>query len=420
MTSTTILTILLVFSFVIGRFLRQFETPHFVFSGMIYLIFGLLLGSHMGLGVLSKDLLYQVEPMRDLMTGIVGFLLGLRVPIFLENRRIFLSGAMVSSLVFVLVAIALFFITHWAVDFSDDQFIDLTFLHTPFLTQLSSNRLWFSLGVSATACSASLLSLGMVSKLQKSESQIAKALSIMAPTGQLAAVAFMGISLAFAQSNLSARQLDISMGTWVLATLSSGLLCAIIFSLFVGHQSNQNRVMLAALGAIIFAAGLGGILNVSSIFVCFLTGMTISLFSSYQNILKENLVRLEEPIFVLLLVIGGASWQPELNRSWLLPASYFIIRAIIFSSMGQWFYNQVTQKKLTRLGQGLLGQDLVAVAIALSLAKEFPKLSQLFLTTILGSIFLNDIVANTLLKKVLLDNEQDIKLQPIEAQEGSK
>ena len=63
--TTTILTILLVFSFMIGRFLRRFETPHFVFSGMIYLILGLLLGSYLGLGVLSGELLYKLEPLRD-------------------------------------------------------------------------------------------------------------------------------------------------------------------------------------------------------------------------------------------------------------------------------------------------------------------------------------------------------------------
>ena len=54
MTSTTILTVLLVFGFLIGRFLRRFETPHFVFSGMIYLLVGLLIGSYLGFGILTE------------------------------------------------------------------------------------------------------------------------------------------------------------------------------------------------------------------------------------------------------------------------------------------------------------------------------------------------------------------------------
>ena len=77
MTSTLILTILLVFSFIVGRFLRRFETPNFVFSGMIYLIFGLLLGPKLGFGVLDQELLTKLEPLTSLLIGIVGCLLGL-------------------------------------------------------------------------------------------------------------------------------------------------------------------------------------------------------------------------------------------------------------------------------------------------------------------------------------------------------
>lgn len=417
MTSTTILTILLVFSFIIGRFLRRFETPHFVFSGMIYLLVGLLAGSYMGLGVLSDELLYKLEPLKDLLTGIAGFLLGLRVHFLLKNKRILLSGSLTALFTFIFMAISLLFVTFYAVDFNSSE-ATLSFLNLPFLENLSPKHLWFSFGVGATACSASLLSLGMISKFNKNTSEVTRALSIMAPSLQFVAVILLGACLATARSSLSASNLDISMVQWVTASLSSGLLCGLIFSLFIGKQSNPNRVMLAALGAIIFASGIGTILHISSMFVCFLTGMTISLFSSYADVLKKNLIRLEEPIFVLLLIIGGASWQPQINRAWLLPAVYFLIRTLIFSGTAHLFYQQITNKKLTRLGQGLLGQDLIAVAIALSLAKGFPGLSQLFLTTILGSIFLNDIVANSLLKKVILDNEQATEVQPIVQQEG--
>lgn len=417
MTSTTTLTILLVFSFMIGRFLRRFETPHFVFSGMIYLLFGLFVGSYMGLGLLNESLLYKLEPMRDFMTGVAGFLLGLRARYLFRNKKIFFSGLLTASFVFTLLVFALFLVSQFAVDFTDSKEILNTALPLPFLSFFSKSQLWFSFGVAATACSASLLSLGMISKFQKNSSEVTRALSILAPSLQFFAVSFLGICLAFARSDFSAEALDISKGQWIVATLCSGLLCGLIFSLFIGKQSNQNRVMLAALGAIIFASGIGTILNVSSMFVCFLTGVTISLFSTYAEILKKNLIRLEEPIFVLLLILGGATWQPQIDRAWLLPALYFLIRGAVLSSLTHVFYKNMTKRKLSRLGQGLLGQDLIAVAIALSLAKAFPELSQLFLTTILGSIFLNDIVANPLLKKVILDNEQSIEVQPIVKQE---
>lgn len=432
MTSTTILSILLVFSFIIGRFLRRFDTPHFVFSGMLYLLIGLLVGSYLGFGILTDELLYKLEPMTDLMTGIVGFLLGLRFNVLLKHKRSFISGTLSAVMTFLLTAVALFFISPYAVDFQNvsldlaslklfgDKALIESFPSFVFLEEINRRQFWFALGASATACSISLLSLGMISKFNKTTSEITKVLSIFAPTGQFVAITLLGLCLALARADVSATALHISLGEWIIATLCSGVLCGLLFSLFIGRQSNENRVLLAALGAIIFAAGIGSLLSISSLFICFLTGLSISLFSNYSEILKENLVRLEEPIFVLLLVIGGASWQPEINRAWLLPGIYFLVRAFSLSLFAQAIHWRLTRRKLSRLGQGLLGQDLIAVAVALSLAKEFPELAQLFLTTILGSIFLNDFVANSLLKKVILDNEQAIKVQTIHSEEGSQ
>lgn len=432
MTSTSILIVLLVFSFIIGRFLRRFDTPHFVFSGMLYLLLGLLIGSHLGFGLLSDELLYKLEPMTDLMTGIAGFLLGLRFPLLMKNKRSFVSGVTTTLVTFALTAVALYFVSPFVVNFSDVT-LDLSalnilgqnvgnegFFALPYFQEINRRQFWFALGASCTACSVSLLSLGMISKFNKSTSEVTRVLSIIAPSGQLVAVALLGFCLAMARADTSATSLHISLGEWMIATLSSGLLCAMLFSLFIGRQSDENRILLAALGAIVFAAGIGTLLSVSSLFVCFLTGLIISIFSSYSDVLKKKLIRLEEPLFVLLLVIAGASWQPEINSGWVLPLVYFLVRGFAFSFFAQPIHRRVTHRKLSRLGQGLLGQDLIAVAIALSLAKEFTQLSQLFLTTILGSIFLNDIVANSLLKQVILDNEQSINIDPLTTQEGEQ
>ena len=95
MTSTLILTILLVFGFATGRFLRRFQTPNFVFSGMIYLLLGLLLGNHLGLGALSDSLLAQLKPLTSLMTGIAGYLLGLRVQTLAQHRAVVLTLSLI-------------------------------------------------------------------------------------------------------------------------------------------------------------------------------------------------------------------------------------------------------------------------------------------------------------------------------------
>ena len=411
MTNTALaLIILFVFSVLVGRFIRSFQTPHFILSGMVYLLFGLVFGPHLGLGLLSHELLYEFDPLTDLLTGIAGFLLGLRIHIFHKNRGIFTSGVLTAIVTFFIMTACLLPLVHFSMDFDKS---DSILLNIPFLGSVTLKHLWFGFGVSATACSSSLLSFGTISRFQKNRSSITHALSVMAPAMQITAIILMGGCLIFARSKHSASSLDLSILQWLLTSLFSGVLCAMLFSLFIAKKSDSNRIMLAALGTLTFACGIGITLNISPLFVCLILGMSIGFFSTYSEILKNALLQIEEPIFVLLLIIGGATWQPEISRVWILPVFYFIIRFAVFSTLTHKIYNKLNTKKLSRLGHGLLGQDLIAVAMALSLAKAFDEISQLFLTTIFGSIFLNDIIAVSLLKKVILDNEQVIEVKPI-------
>jgi len=134
----------------------------------------------------------------------------------------------------------------------------------------------------------------------------------------------------------------------------------------------------------------------------------------------KSLTQLEEPIFVLLLIIGGAAWKPELNILWIFPLFYFFLRLFTFSVIPGFFYGQIQDHSLSRLGHGLLGQDLMAVALALSFSQTFTDQAQLFFTTVLGSIFINDLVASTLLKRVVLDNEQKIEASALPEIEGAQ
>ena len=411
MTNTAVaITILFVFSVLVGRFIRRFQTPHFILSGMVYLLFGLVFGPHLGLGLLSHDLLYKFEPLTDLLTGTAGFLLGLRIRILHENKEVFISGFLTALVTFFIMIFCFFALAHFAVDFSQDGD---SFKNIPLLHSITPRHLWFSFGVSATACSSSLLSFGAVSRFEKNHSNIIHTLSVMAPAVQITAIILMGGSLALARSKYSASSLDLSVLQWLLTSLFSGVLCAMLFSLFIAKKSESNRIMLAALGTLTFACGIGTTLNISPLFVCLILGISIGLFSSHSEVLKNALIQIEEPVFVLLLIIGGATWQPEISGIWMLPGFYFIIRFTVFSTLTHRIHNRLSKKKFSRLGHGLLGQDLIAVAMALSLSKAFPNISQLFLTTIFGSIFLNDIIAVSLLKRVILDNEQAIEVKPI-------
>ena len=421
MTSSLILTILLVFSFTLGRFIRRFQTPSFVFSGILYVLFGLVLGPHFGFGILSETLIEKLDPLTSLLIGITGCLLGLRLKSLLQHRSILLTGLLSAALVFLGIFLVFVFLNPYFLpaDYSTVAGMPFEVFGIAFRPNFEINQLWFCLGIGATACSASLLNLGTASRKLKTDMEISLILSHLTNAVQILAIVLIGVCLASARANLTADRLHMTLAEWVIASAVSGIICGFLFSIFIGRQSNPERILLAALGTIIFASGIGLLLGISALFVCFTTGATISLASRYSEPLQKNLIRLEEPIFVLLLIISGATWTPEWSTLWFLPLIYFVVRFLLFSFVPEHIYRQLGRKKYHRLGQGLIGQDLMAVAIALSFSRQFPDLAQMFLTTLLGSIFLNDFLASPLLKRVLLDNDPSVDIETLDAKGGT-
>ena len=420
MSSTLVLTTIVVFGFIVGSFLQRFQKPNFIFSGIIYVIFGIALGP-MGFDILSAQFISRLEPLTSLLIGIVGYLLGLRVKDLFRSRSIFITGLLSANLVFMVVAGVFFLVSPYFLpeNLFQIEFYPFSVFGESFQPSITVNQLWFCIGIGATACSASLLNLGTQSRVNDGDSEITRALSLMTKAVQCIAVVFMGICLANARAPLLAEKAHLSMPLWMLASVFSGIVCGLLFSFFIGKQSNSDRVLLAALGTIIFASGIGISMGISALFVAFITGATISFVSSYSGVLRENLTKIETPIFVLLLILGGAMWKPELSHVWALPFFYFVARFMVVSFVPQLIYKGVNGKELTRLGQGMLGQDLMAVAIAISFAQQFPDIAQVFLTTILGSIFINDFFADRFLKRVILDNELKTSVEVIETKEGS-
>jgi len=258
MTSSLILTILLVFSFAVGRVLRMFQNPNFIFSGMIYLGLGLLLGGHWGFSILSDGLLVQLRPLTNLMIGSVSFLLGLRVKTLFRHKTEVIVGFFSSLFIFLLVAIGFGFATFYLLpeNYSWIEIFPFKIREQSFAPKFRVNQLWFCIGVSATACSASLLNLGTATRLDESGSAIGDALRLLTKTLQVMSVLLIGVCLSMAQADRLADRLNLSIAAWIVAAILSGVFCGLLFSLFVGKESDNQRVLLASMGTLIFSCGL--------------------------------------------------------------------------------------------------------------------------------------------------------------------
>ena len=425
MTGATLLTFLLIFSFLIGQFLRRFEAPHLLFSSMIYLLLGVLIGDW-GLGLLTGEILSELKPLTSLITGAVGFLLGLRTPRLFQSQGALWAGFITALLLWAYVGAGFFLFSHWNLgELTQNHFVGLQATAFSFLPpQVSPFCLLLGLGLGAVACSTSLLNLGSSFRFQdrgSCEVSLRSVLFYLNPTMQVGSVLFLGLCLATFQSATRGQGLGLSIAHHMGLGILSGILSSLVFAFFMGSFFSRSksgsvnpfvgeeRLILSGLGGVLFSSGLGIVLGISSMFVAFVSGIFLTVFSKqHQKSMEGILVKLEEPLFVLILIVGGASLQPRWEYL-IFSLLYILIRWMVLFFFCEKVYFFFTQKKWPRLGQALLGQDLLAVAVTISLSSELPQLSQLFLTTVFGALIAGDFVAYLLLKRVVLDNEPKIQ-----------
>ena len=77
MNTTLILVGIVVFSFVVGRLFSRYASRLLAFTGVEYLLAGVLLGPHVPPRVLSEEVLQSLDLLLSMVLGVLGFTIGL-------------------------------------------------------------------------------------------------------------------------------------------------------------------------------------------------------------------------------------------------------------------------------------------------------------------------------------------------------
>jgi len=181
--------------------------------------------------------------------------------------------------------------------------------------------------------------------------------------------------------------------------------CGLLFSLFIGRESDPTRLFLAAIGCVTFASGIGSALGISPLFVNLIAGVVVAATSPHAERLREELGRLRHPLFVLVMIFAGAMWMPVDGRLWLFPAVVIAVRFVArraFTALSARLLLE-TALDVSRPGSGLLGQGTLAVAIGVNYAQRAPEQAPVVLTTILCATLLFDALSVRWIRRVLLD-----------------
>lgn len=410
MSTTLIFVGVVVAAFIGGRGLSRYASRLQLLSGVEYLLLGVVIGPNV-LGALSLEVLEALDLFVSFVLGVMGFLVGLGLRRVRGGLEVGLAGATTSLLLVVSIgglAVA-------AMQFLDPTlFVDPDPLAAVPLASdgaqlvslwVAPDALWVGLTIGAAGGVSSVALIELAAKRHALSGDRLRLLESLAAAGQGASVLAFGVAMAGARATGSAEALGLTITEWGVITVGAGALSGVLFTVFIGREDDSMRILVATVGAVTFAAGIGSALGVSPLFVNLIAGAIVGVSSPYATRLDEATRPLRFPTRVLVLLVAGAYWTPVSGWAWGLPVAYALLRAgalRVAAPVSAWTFLHGTTASI-RLGAGLFGQGALAAAVAISFVQRFPELAPVVTTTVLGGLVLIDIFSARVLRGYLAD-----------------
>ena len=411
---TTALALLAVAAaaFLLFHFVVKWLQGRFLFTtGSEYMLLGVLVGPA-ALDLIDAETVRQLSPLMSLAIGWVGLLYGASLSprkLLSEESR----GAVMLSFFSSVGTFGLVFAAAW---------FGLGLSFVPEVT--SAQRLLAALALGCAAMATSPAVLELVKGRFGADGDTTRTLLQAVRFDEfLAIAAFGGLFAWFRDTSPNPwRDTPITHPEWYVVTILLGVVLGGLFRFFLRSEEDADRQFLSLVGIIVFASGAAHYLELSPLLVNLVLGF-VMLFNARDQSSKALLEVLQKsrgPMYIVLLIFAGATWQPEAAMLLVFALGYAVVRGGARLA-GGWFSALAAGSGIRRdVGRGMLGQGEVAVAMALNLAIVYPHepLIGLVMTAILASVLVNEVWSARLLKGLLID-AGDIRAEIPQSTEGS-
>lgn len=273
--------------------------------GLLFLLMGVV-ARHPAVGILDDTLLDDLRPALHLGLGWLGLLIGLNVDLGSLGRLprgtagILSVGTAVPVLVITAVCGSLLFGSS-LVDSGDP--LDSTVLRDAIIIG------------TAGATAAETASLGLA--LRGGSARSVEVLTSIIRLEQLASLVGLLFLCAYFRPDASAVTWQLPGTAWVLLTLGLAVAMGLLVHSLVLLPGGRAETTALLLGSVAFASGLASELRLSPLVVCFVSGVLLASFPGDRVALRDELRRLEPPIYLTFLVVAGALWDPGGLTAWI-------------------------------------------------------------------------------------------------------
>jgi hypothetical protein len=260
-----------------------------------------------------------------------------------------------------------------------------------------------ALGAIATASAPS--GIALVARETKRRGPLVTQLEVSTAIDALVGIVAFGILLSIVHAAPAGVSRPPTPTEWAVISLGVGFVGGALFHLFLGDERDPDRLFIALGGALVLASGAAAYLRLSPLLTSLIIGAVLVNTSSNAPAIREVLVRVEKPLYYVLLLFVGAAWSREAGIIWLVPVLLFLVARVI-AKLGSARLAARLQGTLDELGpswgRALLGHGGLAVALAFNyqLLEELPFRSVVF-TAAIVSVLLTDITSARLVLDVL-------------------
>lgn len=350
-----------------------------------YLVFGLLLGPHVG-GALSGSLIAQVkDPLSIVAVSVIAFMLGGDLPLKLIRR----SGVRMAA--FATVDSVWTFMLVW--------------LGLAYFARLP---LTISLPLAALASSPAPTVLVPIVKEINSKGAFTSMLLMISAMEDITCVILISFAVAVSRPLLDGSVVTSSAMFAAVAEIGGSLMLGAVLGLvgtwLIRVAKAPRQQVLVVLTLILVAAGLTTKLHLSALVTLLTAGFVVTNMMESPAALFAEVESFSSPLMLCFFTVAGATLKPSL----LLVAGfaavvYVLVRAFAKFSGVRIASNLVgiSRHKPIDVAQCLLSQAGTTLGLTMLVAQQLPEVSDYILTVMLSAILVFEVIGPPLARATL-------------------
>ncbi|MBC8231583.1 cation:proton antiporter [bacterium] len=361
---------------------------HIFLTGTEFIFVGLFLGG-VFLNILDEKMIKELHPFLSLGLAWIGLLFGIQLD-FRKLIRFPIQYFLVAMLQAIFTLLVVFFPFYFILD----RFFPS-----------ESNLIFVALVLSAAAAPTAQSALALVPRDDAQHGRrLMRLLRYVSGMDGLVGLVILGFVLCFSEFHTVGGEGFLATWQWLLISIGLGVVIGFIFHVLTSSRVASEELLLVVLGMIIFSGGIALYLNLSPLFVNFIIGMVIANLSHAKNRIASILLSGEKSVYIIFLILVGATWHLGSAWAFALAGIYFVIR-LIGKICGGYLATRMFKTVLNvpaSVGLGLVSQGGMAIVIVINFQQVYHSvLTNVVVTMVLLATLVNEIISPALAQRVL-------------------